>query len=182
MSSIGTLVFTHDIQVGHRLFLQPGKCQQIHGHSMTVMLRLTVHFDQDGYAVNDEGDQLEFGEVKKHFRHHLDDFYDHHLLLNEIDPWARPLYNTDSAGFATTEDGRGTLPGLRKVSGDPCTENITLWIAQWCAEEFRCSTTVEVEETNTNAVVRSALPSLRKAYSSADLPEYRKSLAEHEGV
>jgi 6-pyruvoyl-tetrahydropterin synthase len=116
-------------------------------------------FDPNGYAVNDDGDQLEFGEVKKHFRHYLDTEYDHRLLLNEKDPWARALYNSDSAGFATTEDGRSTLPGLRKVPGDPCTENITLWIAQWCAEEFRCTTFVEIEETNTNAVMRTAYPS-----------------------
>lgn len=160
---IGTLVFTHDIQVGHRLYLQPGKCQQIHGHSMEVSLRLEVHFNEDGYAINDEGRDLEFGAVKKIFRDYLDSFYDHHLLLNEDDPWARSLYNTDSAARARTDEPPLTLPGLRKLPGDPSTENIAFWIAQWCAEELRCLTIVEVQETKTNAVVRTATPSLRKA-------------------
>jgi 6-pyruvoyl-tetrahydropterin synthase len=154
---IGTLVFVHDIQVGHRLFTLPGKCQQIHGHSMTVNLRLQVHFNGDGYAVNDELQLLEFGAVKKVFRGHLDDFYDHHLLLNENDPWANATIAMDGS------NDRLAIPGLRKVSGDPSTENIAFWIARYCAEEFRCLTVVEVEETATNAVVRTAQPSPRKA-------------------
>jgi 6-pyruvoyl-tetrahydropterin synthase len=115
----GMLKFTHDIQVGHRLFLQEGKCQKIHGHSMTVMLSLNVNFDLDGYAINDEGSQLEFGAVKKQFRQYLDEFYDHHLLLNENDPWAGSLFaENEGSQFETL----GTLPGLRKVPGDPSTE------------------------------------------------------------
>lgn len=165
---IGTLVFTHDIQVGHRLYLQPGKCQQIHGHSMEVSLRLEVHFNEDGYAINDEGRDLEFGAVKKIFRDYLDGFYDHHLLLNENDPWADIFVAKDNIRFDDPEEPASmadwvTLPGLRKVPGDPSTENIALWIARWCAEELRCLTIVEVQETKTNAVVRTATPSLRKA-------------------
>lgn len=160
-NEIGALKFTHDIQVGHRLYLQPGKCQKIHGHSMTVLLSLQVHFDTDGYALNDDSDQLEFGEVKKHFRHHLDTEYDHCLLLNENDPWAQPLRYQDKS--IPISDQGVTLPGLKKVPGDPCTENLTRWIAQWCAEEFRCMTYVEVKETGTNAVVRHAHPSPRMA-------------------
>jgi 6-pyruvoyl-tetrahydropterin synthase len=171
-ASKGMLKFSHDMQVGHRLFTLPGKCQQIHGHSMTVILSLNVYFDpKDGYAVNDEDKQLEFGEVKKHFRSYLDDFYDHHLLLNENDPWAS-MVSLDSDHFET-------LPGLRKVPGDPSTENIAGWIAQWCAEEFRCTVFVEVEETNTNAVMRTAYPSLRKAARAKSQAEV---FAEHEGA
>ncbi len=153
----GMLKFTHDIQVGHRLYLQPGKCQQIHGHSMTVILSLNVTFNNNGYAVNNENRALEFGAIKKTFRDYLDGFYDHHLLLNEDDPWAQKLRILVS----TVAEGN-TLPGLHKVPGDPSTENIAKWIAQWCAEEFRCVTFIEVEETNTNAVMRTAHPSLRQ--------------------
>jgi 6-pyruvoyl-tetrahydropterin synthase len=151
----GKIEFGHDIQVGHRLFLQPGKCQQIHGHSMHVHMALYVAFDKDGYAVNNDHDQLEFGEVKKAFRHHLDHFYDHHLLLNENDPWAGIVVPQSDDW---PKNMPGTLPGLRKVAGDPSTENITLWIARFAADEFRCTTTVTVQETNTNAVTRTAHP------------------------
>ena len=172
----GILVFTHDIQVGHRLYLQPGKCQQIHGHSMEVSLRLQVHFNDDGYAVNDEGMDLEFGAVKKIFREYLDDFYDHHLLLNEKDPWAREVL----IGNDILSEYRQTLPGLRKVPGDPSTENIAKWIAQWCAEELRCMTIVEVQETKTNAVVRTAVPSPRRANPTAKFHDAAGNPAEAE--
>jgi 6-pyruvoyltetrahydropterin/6-carboxytetrahydropterin synthase len=148
MNEYGKIEFTHSIQVGHRLFLQPGKCQQIHGHSMHVRLALNVSFDQDGYAVNNDRLPLEFGAVKKEIRSYLDDFYDHHLLLNENDPWAGILLAADFSA----------LPGLRKVPGDPSTENIALWIAQHTANEFRCTTSVTVQETDTNAVTRTAQP------------------------
>jgi len=169
--SEGSIGFKHDIQVGHRLYLQPGKCQQIHGHSMRVALDLHVNFDSDGYAINDEKKLLEFGDVKKRFRTHLDEFYDHHLLLNENDPWAQALYTqgdmttVDSEYYESHKSKSTTLPGLRKVPGDPSTENIAGWIARFCADEFQCNVFVEVQETGTNSVLRSAKPYRRKADS-----------------
>lgn len=157
----GMLKFAHDIQVGHRLYLQPGKCQQIHGHSMTVLLNLQVSFNEDGYAINDLGTMIEFGTAKKVFRGHLDEFYDHHLVLNENDPWAQPLHQTGYSKAPRQEDGHFTpmtLPGLRKVPGDPSTENIAKWIAEYMSNAFNCTVYVEVEETGTNAVIRHAHP------------------------
>jgi 6-pyruvoyl-tetrahydropterin synthase len=165
----GMLKFVHDIQVGHRLFTQPGKCQQIHGHSMEVELQLIVGFNVNGYAINDEGMDLEFGAVKKIFRDYLDVYYDHKLLLNKDDPWAQALYTqgdmttVDSEYYESHKSKSTTLPGLIKFDGDPSTENIAKHIAMVMAEELRCTVYVTVQETGTNAVLRHAHPSPRQA-------------------
>ena len=124
---------------------------------MKVLLELfIVDFtrDKDGYATNDKSELLEFGDVKKEFRRHLDDNYDHKLLLNKDDPWSRRLVRPEKEagqGFR-----QGHLPGLVKVEGDPSTENLAGWIAAWAAEAFSCDVTVTIQETETNSVRRSA--------------------------
>lgn len=113
--------------------LLPGKCENIHGHSMWVTLELRGEMDESGRMAG-----LDFGAVKKAFRGHLDSQYDHHLLLNEHDPFA------DLA-----------LPGLHTCAGDPTTENIARWIAEWAATRWLdvFGTRVLVNETHVNAAV-----------------------------
>jgi 6-pyruvoyl-tetrahydropterin synthase len=116
LQSIGV---KHNIEVAHRLFELPGKCEQIHGHSMWVTMEVQG-------AVNDKGilAGIEFGDLKREFRDYLDSYYDHHLLLNEDDP------------FANIQDAMHQLPlpGLRKCIGDPTTENISRWVAEFMGE------------------------------------------------
>ena len=104
----------HNIEVAHRLSLLPGKCEAIHGHSMWVHLELWGQVDETGLLQG-----LDFGEVKRAYRKHLDTAYDHRLLLNEKDPVAKL-----------------DLPGLRVCYGDPTTENIARWVAEWAAKEW----------------------------------------------
>jgi 6-pyruvoyltetrahydropterin/6-carboxytetrahydropterin synthase len=134
--------FTDYIQVAHRLLNMPGKCQNIHGHSMKVTLYITGTVDENGVLGG-----LDFGVVKKEFRNYLKLTYDHKLLLNENDPWAAHLH----AGLL----GMGYLPGLQTVPSDPTTENIAMWIFEYMAEDFNV-TRVEIQETSTNGVVHVA--------------------------
>jgi 6-pyruvoyl-tetrahydropterin synthase len=134
----------HNMEIAHRLFLLPGKCQQIHGHSMQVELILHGHPNADGIF---EG--LDFSDVKRRFRAHLDVNYDHHLLLNKADPWAQYLTMDTSAMQAER------LPGLVAVNGDPTTENIVGWLGQWALAEFKLPCDIYVQETGTNGVGRS---------------------------
>src|SRR4051812_36525949 len=99
------LYVQEDIQVAHRLVNLPGKCQQIHGHTMTIYMTLKCAQDDNGYAVDSEGGVLDFSGVKKTFRQFLADNFDHHLALSEEDP----LRSLD-------------LPGATYWPGDPCVE------------------------------------------------------------
>jgi 6-pyruvoyltetrahydropterin/6-carboxytetrahydropterin synthase len=134
----------HNIEVAHRLYLTPGKCENIHGHSMWIDLKLYGHhLNSGGMLCGLDGRPLEFGIVKRAFRAHLDSTYDHHLLLNVNDPWASPV----DLDLNRTEQ----LPGLVTVFGDPSTENIAKWIAEWAAKFFKTDVDVLVRETSVNA-------------------------------
>ena len=138
---------THEIQVAHRLTQLPGKCQNIHGHSMRVRMRLFGIVNPDGYMCDNAMKVLDFGDVKKEFRNYLDSTYDHRLLLNKNDPWAKALQDVDQ------HNASGKLPGLNKCDADPTTENIALWIHTWAASTFAVSDVeIHVSETSTNGV------------------------------
>lgn len=143
----------HNIEVAHRLFLTPGKCQGIHGHSMQVTLSLFGNVNEKGIF---EG--LDFYVVKAAFRGYLDLTYDHHLLLNQDDPWAQRLTRYIHAAegeyreaYNTMEHNREELPGLVKCPSDATSENLSLWIALAMWDRFKLANTVEITETGTNA-------------------------------
>jgi 6-pyruvoyl-tetrahydropterin synthase len=158
------VIVRHNIEVAHRLSLLEGKCEAIHGHSMMVDLQIFGQVDSRGLL-----DGLEFGLVKKRFREHLDTTYDHHLLLNESDPWAQDLFEMVPTEMANPDGGpgyvmqdvpkeMGKLPGLRTTPGDPTTENISRWVARWAAEAFQKTVDVLVQETHVNFAGTSARP------------------------
>jgi 6-pyruvoyltetrahydropterin/6-carboxytetrahydropterin synthase len=134
----------HNAEVSHRLFQTPGKCQNIHGHSMLITISLRGAVGATGML----GD-ADFGTIKRYFRDYVDSVYDHHLLLNEKDPWAGALYQ-DPSGMG--DELR--LPGASLFDGDPTTENIARWVAEWCRDTYAgtfTGTTVDVAETAVNA-------------------------------
>jgi len=116
--------------MAHRLTETDGKCQQIHGHSWGVTLEIGGDVDNTGKLGG-----LEFSQAKKQFRGFLDGNFDHKLLLNEGDNWAR--YK---------------LPGLQTMEGDPTTENFAKIVGQWARTEFGLSYQYRtiVWETKTN--------------------------------
>jgi 6-pyruvoyl-tetrahydropterin synthase len=142
------LKIRHNMEVAHRLLNDNGKCQQIHGHGMQIELLLLCAEGQDGMAVNSAGYVMEFGRLKKEFREHIDTTYDHHLLLNQADPWAETFYLHDTLEDDPV-DGR-TLPGLVTVPGDPTVENLCKWIAEWACKQFKVDTICRIDETLTN--------------------------------
>jgi 6-pyruvoyltetrahydropterin/6-carboxytetrahydropterin synthase len=133
----------HNAEAAHRLYTTPGKCENIHGHSFGILLQMFGPVDEHGMVCG-----LDFADVKKAFRQHIDTWYDHHVLLNQDDPWARPL---DSESWVEAQ----VLPGVMPVDGDPTTENIARWIGEWCVGEFKIhgitSITLTVQETAVNA-------------------------------
>lgn len=160
------IVVRHNIEVAHRLFeLEGNKCQNIHGHSMWIEMKLYGHPNQHGIL---EG--LDFGTVKKAFREFLDTNYDHHLLLNSKDPWAGKLaspYEEKWIDAGDTKDIKSTvysmsdlkyLPGLKTTPGDPSTENIAKWVATWAVMNFQLKVDVHVQETHVNGAGYSEIP------------------------
>lgn len=148
-----TLVVKHNIEVAHRLFTLPGKCQNIHGHSMYVTMEVMTRVDDNGYALNTDGTILEFAALKKAFRAYLDGVWDHHLHLNEKDPWAENL------GTVHNKQGRAIryekLPGLVIWPADPSTENIAYWIQQYIKSNILVGMMpiIRIDETGTNGVI-----------------------------
>lgn len=141
---------THNMEIAHRLFLMPGKCQQIHGHSMKVDLTLHGHPDVNGVF---EG--LDFSDVKKTFREYIDTEYDHKLLLNKDDPWAQPLGLNMHIADVSNDKATGAierLPGLVICDGDPTTENLAMWIARWAHNATGLGVDIFIQETGTNGV------------------------------
>jgi 6-pyruvoyltetrahydropterin/6-carboxytetrahydropterin synthase len=125
------LTVKHNIEVAHRLSLTPGKCENIHGHSMIVEFSITGAPDKDtgllipNWQVLSEANKtpLEFGELKSWFRDLLDEHLDHRLLLNGADPL---IADQDSALW----------PGLQLFPGEPTTENIAKWIYEAGYRQF----------------------------------------------
>lgn len=129
-----SITVKHNMEVAHRLSLTPGKCENIHGHSMWV--ELTLYGEIDPATGRLSG--LEFGDVKTKFRKFLDTEFDHRLLLNSEDPLL----------IASKEIH---YPGLQETEGDPTTENLALFIASWARMEFHLGCAVKVQETPVNS-------------------------------
>jgi len=152
----------HNIEVAHRLYesLPGNKCENIHGHSMWVTLELKGEI-KDGLL---EG--IDFGSLKKDFRGHLDEHYDHRLLLNASDPLAGPIFpigQAEPSGWQNSSTGEEEpilyevqvekqmwLPGLQTFVGDPTTENIAQDIGLFMRAGYPRIHAVEVWETSVN--------------------------------
>jgi 6-pyruvoyl tetrahydropterin synthase/QueD family protein len=150
------LYIRHNVEMAHRLLNLPGKCQQIHGHSLKVKVSWIGGVNADGYFTLDDGSVMDFSNAKRVVRKYLDESYDHHLLLSQHDPWAQTVYCWTKVKDATIVQPQDltpiTLPGMVIMPADPTTENICLWIAEWCSNRFSADVIVEIDETGTNGV------------------------------
>lgn len=69
----------HEIDCGHRVVGQGGRCERLHGH------RYTVHFTCAG-ALDAVGRVIDFGVIKERLCQWLEAHWDHRFLLWEQDP------------------------------------------------------------------------------------------------
>jgi len=135
----------HNVEMAHRLYLTPGKCENIHGHSWQVTLTLNGPVDSAGLLLG-----LDFGIVKQQFREYLDSNFDHRVLLNPRDPWAQDL---DPRQEYDSSLKPMTLPGLQVMQyGDPTTENLATAIGYWAQSIYSYATGIRanVWETKVN--------------------------------
>lgn len=71
----------HEIDCGHRVVGQGGKCEHLHGH------RYTIHFTCTADTLNDIGMVLDFGIIKTRLCDWLETHWDHRLLMWSDDPF-----------------------------------------------------------------------------------------------
>ncbi len=64
---------------GHRLMNHPGKCRNLHGHS--VKASITIMADQ----LNDQGMVCDFADIKDCAEKYIDQQLDHNFLLHKDD-------------------------------------------------------------------------------------------------
>jgi len=136
-----SILVKHNIEMAHRLWDLPGKCEHIHGHSWWCELTMWKRPDDRGIIVD-------FGEVKKAFRSYLDGTFDHRLALDVKDPLL--------AGMRTeSTKAQDFYPGLVIVPAMPTVENMSKWIGSWAEQNLPGMEQYEVRlwEASTNAAV-----------------------------
>jgi len=65
---------------GHRLMNHPGKCRNLHGHS--VKAAISIRQEQ----LNDQAMVCDFSDIKASVKSYIDDQLDHNFLLHKDDP------------------------------------------------------------------------------------------------
>ncbi|MCA9667684.1 MAG: 6-carboxytetrahydropterin synthase [Myxococcales bacterium] len=102
----------HNVELAHRLADQaaPDKCRSIHGHSWWVTVTIA------GEALDAQGMLVEFGAFKAAWRGFLNGQVDHHLALQQDDPFVAAL--------------RAVMPEARLLllPFEPTTENLARWL------------------------------------------------------
>lgn len=135
------LKIKHNMEMAHRLFLTPGKCEAIHGHSWWV----TVSIHAEDEALTEDGMLLglDFGSLKSDLRHYMDRNFDHRLLLNKEDPWAQLLMSVNQRSKSIGDYQH--LPGLKPFEGDPTTELVAADIGDFMRRQLNESDYRQIE-------------------------------------
>lgn len=65
---------------GHRLMNYPGKCRNLHGHSVKASISIEQEY------LNDEGMVCDFSDIRDCAEQYIDLYLDHNFLLHKDDP------------------------------------------------------------------------------------------------
>ncbi|MCD2448995.1 6-carboxytetrahydropterin synthase [Methylicorpusculum oleiharenae] len=82
---------------GHRLMNHPGKCRNLHGHS--VKASISIKRDQ----LNDQGMVCDFSDIKDCVESFIDEQLDHNFLLHKDDPII-PLLEQNQERFLALDE------------------------------------------------------------------------------
>ncbi len=70
---------------GHRLLNHPGKCANLHGHNVRVLIEISSE------KLNAEGMVIDFYKVRETIGEWINRTLDHKMILSENDPYAKIL-------------------------------------------------------------------------------------------
>ncbi len=110
---------------GHRLMNHPGKCRNLHGHS--VKASITIKADQ----LNDQGMVCDFADIKECAEKFIDQQLDHNFLLHKDDAII-PLLEQQNERFLALDE-HPTAEVLAKMifqhlkSADFQVDQVALW-------------------------------------------------------
>jgi 6-pyruvoyltetrahydropterin/6-carboxytetrahydropterin synthase len=82
---------------GHRLMNHPGKCCNLHGHSV----KAAISIERD--ALNEQGMVCDFADIKECVEAYVDQNLDHNFLLHEDDPLVPVLKANNERFWALAE-------------------------------------------------------------------------------
>ena len=82
---------------GHRLMNHPGKCRNLHGHSV----KAAISIEQD--TLNEQGMVCDFADIKECVEAYVDQNLDHNFLLHEDDPLVPVLKANNERFWALAE-------------------------------------------------------------------------------
>jgi 6-pyruvoyltetrahydropterin/6-carboxytetrahydropterin synthase len=82
---------------GHRLMNHPGKCRNLHGHSVKAAITLSLP------NLNEQDMVIDFSDLKDSVQPFIDDVLDHNFLLHKDDPLV-PLLQQHNERFLTLDE------------------------------------------------------------------------------
>lgn len=82
---------------GHRLMNHPGKCRNLHGHSVKAAITLTSE------QLNDQGMVCDFSDLRAAVERYVDEHLDHNFLLHRDDPIIPALVHNNERFMALDE-------------------------------------------------------------------------------
>ncbi|MCI0653132.1 MAG: 6-carboxytetrahydropterin synthase [Methylococcaceae bacterium] len=110
---------------GHRLMNHPGKCRNIHGHSVKAAITVTAR------QLNDQGMVCDFADIQRVAGEFIDGILDHNFLLHRDDPLCGVLRQSGERFLGMDE--HPTAEALARFihehlvkKGFPV-QNVTLW-------------------------------------------------------
>lgn len=119
---------------GHRLLNYDGKCRHLHGHNGKAVVVL------EAAALDARGMLVDFGEIKRHVQHWIDENLDHNLLLCRADPLLPVLLERGERVFImevnpTAENIARIIYEQAKGAGLPVVE-VILWETENCFASY----------------------------------------------
>jgi 6-pyruvoyltetrahydropterin/6-carboxytetrahydropterin synthase len=82
---------------GHRLMNHPGKCRNLHGHSV----KASISIQQE--ELNDQGMVCDFSDIRDCVEKYIDQYLDHNFLLHKNDPIIPMLKDNNERYLALNE-------------------------------------------------------------------------------